>query len=45
MKEASVTMAPSSPTPIVSVFSMNILMSSAMRWSGLSAASPSSCMR
>jgi hypothetical protein len=44
-KEASVTIAPSSPTPMVSVRSMNSLMSSAMRWSGLSAASPNSCMR
>ena len=45
MKEARVTIAPRSPTLMVSARSMNSLMSSAMRWSGLSAASPSSCMR
>ncbi len=44
-KETSVTIALSNPTLIASVRSMNMLMSSAMRWSGLSAASPSNCMR
>ena len=45
MKDAIVTTALSSPTPMLSAFSINSLISSAMRWSGLSAASPSSCMR
>ena len=45
MKENSVTMALSNPTVSVNVRSMKRLMSSEMRWSGLSAASPRSCMR
>ena len=45
------TIALSSPRPIGRIPtpfdppSMNCLTSSAMRWSGLSAASPASCMR
>ena len=39
-KDASVTIELSRPTPMSSVCSTNSLTSSAMRWSGLSAASP-----
>ena len=44
-KDTSVTTALSRPTPISSVLSTNSFTSSVMRWSGLSAASPRSCMR
>ena len=43
--EHSVTQELKSPSPIDSVLCTNICRSSAMRWSGLSAASPRSCMR
>ena len=45
MNETSVTKEPSSPVPRDSVFDTNSLMSSAMRWSGLSTQSGESCMR
>ena len=45
MNDKSVTIALMSPAPMVSVRSMNIRMSSEMRWSGLSAVLPSNCMR
>ena len=44
-KETRVTMEPSSAMPMSRVELMNSLMSSAMRWSGLSAESPLSRMR
>ena len=45
MNENNVTQELSSCSPIDSVRAMNCAMSSEMRWSGLSAASPRSCMR
>ena len=44
-KESSVTTEFNRLSPISSVRSTNSLTSSAMRWSGLSAASPCNCMR